>query len=204
MTTSKARNPIVLNLDKDLDLKHIFIDDQMIQKYQKLDTLLNYCIEKADSLFITYIFLKTALESYFVKYTVEVTPLLHNMSQDNIDFILSLSDLFDDADLAFIKAHIDVDQFYDGKDEQQDEFLNFKNNKEVEKDQRSNLSSLFKPKTNKITNSPFQENDILGYNSFLNSFKSFSIGETSDKKIDQNEGEELEQISQNAEFETKK
>lgn len=96
----------------------------MISKYQKLDTLLNYGIEKTDEMFGLYMFLKGALEFYFVEYSSLVTTKVHELSKENIDYILGLSDIFSPEDFKFIKDNVDLDQFYTNpEDTRSDELL---------------------------------------------------------------------------------
>lgn len=68
----------------------------MIKGFQKFDTLLNFGIEKTDAYFLNYFFVKCCLEYYFVQFSHSATNKMHEISQENIRFILSQADDFSD------------------------------------------------------------------------------------------------------------
>lgn len=56
------------------------ITDEMIAKYQKMDSVLNFGIEKVNSCFTSYLMVKTLLEFFFTRYSEVTSSLIHTMS----------------------------------------------------------------------------------------------------------------------------
>jgi hypothetical protein len=82
---------------------HAKITDEMIMKYQKMDTLLNYGIEKVNARFTDYLWIKNMMEFYFVRYSPGASNKMHNVSLKNINYILSIVDIFNEEDMAILK-----------------------------------------------------------------------------------------------------
>lgn len=87
----------------------------MIQSYQKINTILNFAIEKADAFFMSHFFVKTCLEFYFIEYSDVSTQRMHEISKENMQHILSIGDTFTDDDLEYLKARFDIDRLYKGE-----------------------------------------------------------------------------------------
>lgn len=85
----------------------------MIQSYQKFDTLLNFGIEKTDAYFLNYFFVKSCLEFFFVQFSHTASNKMHEISEENINFILSQANDFSEEDLEYIKQNFDISMLYE-------------------------------------------------------------------------------------------
>lgn len=74
----------------------------MIRKYQRLDIILNHMVDIGKEIPAQGLYLRSALEHYFVRYVPSLTGELHKLSKVNIDYILSLQNRFTDEELRFI------------------------------------------------------------------------------------------------------
>ena len=88
------------------------ITDEMIAKYQKMDSILNFGIEKVNEKFTSYLLIKNLLEFFFTRYSALTSNLLHSISRENLEFILSSGDIFNEEDIATIYKVGTYDPFY--------------------------------------------------------------------------------------------
>jgi hypothetical protein len=88
------------------------ITDDMIQKFQKMDSVLNFGIERVNSEFISYLLIKYLLEFFFTRYSDSASNQIHTISKDNLDYILSLCDEFDFEDINTIYEIGTYDNIY--------------------------------------------------------------------------------------------
>lgn len=88
------------------------ITDELIAKYQKMDSVMNYGIEKADSFFTSYLMMKNLLSNYFQKYSEATSSIIHTLSESNLNYILAVCDPFDEEDITVIYKVGTYDQFY--------------------------------------------------------------------------------------------
>ena len=114
---------------------NVKVTDEMIIKYQKLDTLLNYGVEKVNSYFVDYLWIKNMLEFYFVKYSPGATNKMHEISQENMNYILSLTEMFNDDDITLLAKIGKYEYFYNQVDSQANNY----SQKDSQKDSESNL-----------------------------------------------------------------
>lgn len=70
------------------------ISDEMIRKYQKFDILLIHIASSRNEDFYYSTGLRAFLEYYFIKFEDKLTPKFHQISQENMNFILNPIDLF--------------------------------------------------------------------------------------------------------------
>jgi hypothetical protein len=90
----------------------LHITDDMILRYQKMDTLLNYGIEKVNENFTNYLWLKNMMEFYFVRYSPGASNKMHNVSAVNMKYALSIVDIFNSEDMAILKEVGKHDDLY--------------------------------------------------------------------------------------------
>jgi hypothetical protein len=65
--------------------------------------VLNYALDKMDNEFTTYLVLKISMKSYFTDYIESLSPLIHAISREIINYILDQAEiLFTDNDFAII------------------------------------------------------------------------------------------------------
>lgn len=86
------------------------ITDDMILKFQKTDTVLNYALDKMDDEYSTYLALKVLTSAYFTEYTETLSPVMHKVSRKIINLIL------DQADTLFSRE--DIQSMYLAAEEQ--------------------------------------------------------------------------------------
>lgn len=70
----------------------------MINKFQKFDAILSYLLTNREDLFENVLFLKIILQKFFVDFCPAMTPKLHSMSTENINFILNMVNNFTDEE----------------------------------------------------------------------------------------------------------